>query len=65
MQGKFPIINEIIINGALTDIENRVKVTSGQVQCFLERYSDIEVIQNIDPDKVHDEICDYQSLCHA
>ena len=56
--------DEIIVNGAWIDVENRAKATWGQVRCFLDRYSDIEVIQNIYTDKVYDEFCDYQLLSH-
>ena len=44
MQKKFPISHEIIVNGAWIDIENRAKATWGQVQCFLDKYSDIEIM---------------------
>ena len=64
MQKKFPISDEIIVNGAWIDVENRVKATWGQVRCFLDGYSEIEVIQNIYADKVYDEFCDYQLLSH-
>ena len=64
MQKKFPISDEIIVNGAWIDVENRAKATWRQVRCFLDRYSDIEVIQNIYTDKVYDEFCDYQLLSH-
>ena len=64
MQKKFPISDEIIVNGAWIDVENRVKATWGQVRCFLDGYSGIEVIQNIYADKVYDEFCDYQLLSH-
>lgn len=64
IQKKFPIINEILVNGALTDVENRAKSTWGQVQYFLDRCSDTEIMQNVDAGKVSNEFCDNQSLSH-
>ena len=36
----------------------------GQVQYFLDRCSDTEILQNIDAGKVYNEFCDNQSLSH-
>lgn len=58
IQKKFSIIDEIIVNCAWIVVENRAKATWGQVRWFLDRYSDIEVIQNFDVDKVYDKFCD-------
>ena len=64
MEKKFPISDKTIVSSAWLDVDNRVKATWEQVQYFLDRYSDIECIQNIDADKVYDKFCDYQSLSH-
>ena len=57
-----PISDEITVNGAWIDVENRAKVTSEQVQCLLDRYSDIEVIRNIYADELYDEFCRFFAL---
>ena len=57
-----PIRDEITVNGAWIDVENRAKVTSEQVQCLLDRYSDIEVIRNIYADELYDEFCRFFTL---
>ena len=56
------ISDEITVNGAWIDVENRAKVTSEQVQCLLDRYSDIEVIRNIYADELYDEFCRFFTL---
>ena len=57
-----PIRDEITVNGAWIDVENRAKVTSEQVQCLLDRCSDIEVIRNIYADELYDEFCRFFTL---
>ena len=58
-QKKFPISDKVIVIGVWIDVENRAKVKRGQVQYFLDRYSDIEIVKNIDADKVYDEFYDW------
>ena len=59
---KFPIDNDVLCNAVWVNVPKRLDTTWESVQFFLEKFSLLTLLQGINPDILHEEFVDYQTL---
>ena len=62
IQEEFPITNEVICNSVWIDVVKRHGSNWNNVEYFLEKFSRVSFMEEVDRDELFEEFIDYQSL---
>ena len=62
IQEEFPITNEVICNSVWIDVVKRHGTNWNNVEYFLEKFSRVSFMEEVDRDELFEEFIDYQSL---
>ena len=59
---KFPVNNDVLCNAVWVDVLHRIDARWDHVQFFLETFSSLPLLQDMNFDELYDEFVDYQTL---